>query len=68
MSYNQYSGYGGNPYDEQTGAGGYGAPNPYGSDAGHPYGGGYGSNVSRRMSAHMSVCSLANTTLTDSCR
>ncbi|KAK4546877.1 hypothetical protein LTR36_001609 [Oleoguttula mirabilis] len=43
MSYNQYSGYGGNPYGEQApAAGGYGGSNPYGSDAGNPYGGEYG--------------------------
>ncbi|KAK5124688.1 hypothetical protein LTR85_001401 [Meristemomyces frigidus] len=43
MSYNQYSGYGGNPYGEQTQqSGGYGGSNPYGSDAGNPYGGEYG--------------------------
>lgn len=42
-SYNQYSGYGGNPYGGDGGqAGGYGSSNPYGSDAGNPYGGGYG--------------------------
>lgn len=38
MSYNQYSGYGGNPYgadQQQTGV--YGSSNPYGSDAGNPY-------------------------------
>ncbi|KAK3672460.1 hypothetical protein LTR78_007767 [Recurvomyces mirabilis] len=42
MSYNQYSGYGGNPYggEQQGGQGGYGASNPYASDAGNPYGGG----------------------------
>ncbi|KAI7116214.1 hypothetical protein KC352_g34105, partial [Hortaea werneckii] len=39
MSYNQYSGYGGNPYGEQ---GGYGGSNPYASDGGNPYGGGGG--------------------------
>ncbi|KXS99684.1 hypothetical protein AC578_9914 [Pseudocercospora eumusae] len=39
MSYNQYSGYGGNPYGgEQQG---YGATNPYGSESGDPYGRGY---------------------------
>jgi syntaxin 1B/2/3 len=40
MSYNQYSGYGGNPYGEQQG--GYSSSNPYASDAGNPYGAGYG--------------------------
>lgn len=46
--YNQYSGYGGNPYggDEQTGGygsgGGYGA-NPYGSE--NPYGAEYAQPV-----------------------
>jgi len=30
---NQYSGYGGNPYESS---------NPYASDAGNPYGGSYG--------------------------
>lgn len=41
MAYNQYSGYGGNPYGgEGQQAGGYGSSNPYGSDAGNPYGGG----------------------------
>lgn len=43
MSYNQYSGYGGNPYghdDNQAaaGGGGYGASNPYGSTEQNPYG------------------------------
>jgi hypothetical protein len=42
MSYNQYSGYGGNPYGSDGQAGGYGQSNPYQSDAGNPYGGGYG--------------------------
>ena len=39
-SYNQYSGYGGNPYgaDGQQ-QGGYGSSNPYASDGGNPYGG-----------------------------
>ncbi|KAK5136563.1 hypothetical protein LTR08_002907 [Meristemomyces frigidus] len=58
MTYNQYSGYGGNPYGQEgTGggnpygeqpSGGYGgaASNPYGSDAGNPYGGEYGQTVS----------------------
>jgi hypothetical protein len=46
MSYNQYSGYGGNPYGSDGQAGGYGQSNPYQSDAGNPYGGGYG-QVSR---------------------
>ncbi|EGP92367.1 unnamed protein product [Zymoseptoria tritici ST99CH_1A5] len=34
-NYNQYSGYGGNPYEQQQqeGAGGYGASNPYGGAA-----------------------------------
>jgi len=47
--YNQYSGYGGNPYggDEQAGGygsgGGYGA-NPYGSE--NPYGADYAQPVS----------------------
>ncbi|KXL41751.1 hypothetical protein M433DRAFT_73775 [Acidomyces richmondensis BFW] len=35
MSYNQYSGYGGNPYGEQQ----YGGSNPYTNDGGNPYGG-----------------------------
>ncbi|KAK8214721.1 hypothetical protein M8818_002301 [Zalaria obscura] len=43
MSYNQYSGYGGNPYGDNGQAGGYGASNPYGSNEGYgasnPYGG-----------------------------
>jgi syntaxin 1B/2/3 len=41
-NYNQYSGYGGNPYEDQQ-RGGYGASNPYASDnSGNPYGsGGY---------------------------
>lgn len=34
MSYNQYSGYGGNPYGEQQ----YGSSNPYSNDGGNPYG------------------------------
>lgn len=39
MSYNQYSGYGGNPYggDQQS----YGAATPYSTDAANPYAGGY---------------------------
>ncbi|OQO09863.1 hypothetical protein B0A48_04215 [Cryoendolithus antarcticus] len=57
--YNQYSGYGGNPYGGEAqggygggsgagtgagaGAGGYGSSNPYGSE--NPYGGGYGSTA-----------------------
>lgn len=50
MSYNQYSGYGGNPYGEQTQqSGGYGQSNPYGSDTGNPYGGEYGQTVSAAM-------------------
>ncbi|GAB7365586.1 hypothetical protein MBLNU230_g6657t1 [Neophaeotheca triangularis] len=45
MSYNQYSGYGGNPYeDPQAGqyggaGGGYGSSNPYGGGSSNPYGG-----------------------------
>lgn len=39
MSYNQYSGYGGNPYGGEQQS--YGASNPYSSEAGNPYGGGY---------------------------
>ncbi|KAK5115364.1 hypothetical protein LTR62_001564 [Meristemomyces frigidus] len=39
MSYNQYSGYGGNPYGGGEQQGGYGASNPYAGDAGNPYGG-----------------------------
>lgn len=62
--YNQYSGYGGNPYggDEQSGgygsaAGGYGS-NPYGSE--NPYGADYGQPVCRpRASEPMRI------TLTD---
>lgn len=44
-NYNQYGGYGGNPYGDEQPAGGYGGSggygsNPYGSE--NPYGGGYG--------------------------
>ncbi|KAF1343725.1 t-SNARE [Delphinella strobiligena] len=40
-SYNQYSGYGGNPYgQDNSAAGGYGASNPYGSSTENPYGAG----------------------------
>ena len=39
MAYNQYSGYGGNPYGGDGQQGGYGSANPYGTDAGNPYGG-----------------------------
>ncbi|KAK3681914.1 hypothetical protein LTR37_020757 [Vermiconidia calcicola] len=47
MAYNQYSGYGGNPYGGGDGqAGGYGQSNPYSTDAGNPYGGGYGQQPS----------------------
>ncbi|KAJ9632391.1 hypothetical protein H2203_000796 [Taxawa tesnikishii (nom. ined.)] len=47
MSYNQYQGYGGNPYGQDSQQGGYGSSNPYGSNEGYgasnPYGGsGYG--------------------------
>lgn len=49
MSYNQYSGYGGNPYgqDNTATSGGYGASNPYGSND-NPYAGtqNYGETVS----------------------
>lgn len=48
-NYNQYSGYGGNPYgQDNSGAGGYGASNPYGSSTENPYGSGqnYGETVS----------------------
>lgn len=41
MAYNQYSGYGGNPYGGDGQQGGYGSANPYGTDAGNPYGGTY---------------------------
>ena len=44
MSYNQYSGYGGNPYGGEPQAGGYNASNPYGSTgggSGAAAGGGY---------------------------
>lgn len=38
MSYNQYSGYGGNPYGGGEGqAGGYGSSNPYGGEADNTY-------------------------------
>jgi syntaxin 1B/2/3 len=53
MSYNQYSGYGGNPYGQDNNnsaaAGGYGASNPYGSSEQNPYGSNqsYGDTVSR---------------------
>ncbi|KAK5005372.1 hypothetical protein LTR16_006076 [Cryomyces antarcticus] len=33
MAYNQYSGYGGNPYGQEEARAGYGASNPYGSAA-----------------------------------
>lgn len=51
MSYNQYQGYGGNPYGQDSQQGGYGSSNPYGSNEGYgasnPYGGsGYGEAVS----------------------
>jgi len=59
MSYNQYSGYGGNPYGQDNldnrnntmtsgGGGGYGASNPYGSSEQNPYGSNqsYGDTVS----------------------
>ncbi|KAL1297499.1 hypothetical protein AAFC00_005018 [Neodothiora populina] len=44
MSYNQYSGYGGNPYgqDNNSAGGGYGASNPYGSNDGYGQQDGYG--------------------------
>ena len=48
--YNQYSGYGGNPYggdDQQGGGGGYGA-NPYGSE--NPYGADYAQPVCLSLS------------------
>lgn len=38
-NYNQYSGYGGNPYGGEQQS--YGASNPYSGEAGNPYGGGY---------------------------
>ena len=43
MSYNQYSGYGGNPYGNDGQAGGYGEPTVYRADTeSNPYGGGGG--------------------------
>ncbi|KAM3418638.1 Syntaxin-like protein psy1 [Cercospora zeina] len=39
-NYNQYSGYGGNPYGGEQQS--YGASNPYSGEAGNPYGGGTG--------------------------
>jgi len=50
MSYNQYSGYGGNPYGGESQAGGYGQANPYeasgGYGAANPYSNeGYGQTV-----------------------
>lgn len=44
MSYNQYSGYGGNPYGGEEQAGGYGTANPYAGTGGASGGtsGGYG--------------------------
>lgn len=65
MSYNQYSGYGGNPYgQEEQNTGGYGASNPYGSSEGYgqqnPYGSNqsYGETVSRIpfISRHGDMC------------
>ena len=41
-SYNQYSQYSSNPYEEGQQQGGYGSSNPYGNDGGNPYGGSYG--------------------------
>lgn len=60
--YNQYSGYGGNPYggDDQQQPGGYGSgggygANPYGSE--NPYGADYAQPVSLPPSCATSVCS-----------
>jgi syntaxin 1B/2/3 len=60
-NYNQYSGYGGNPYGEdQAGAygssgGGYGSANPYGEQ--NPYATDYGQTTVRQnieaLSAHV---------------
>lgn len=61
--YNQYSGYGGNPYgggDDQQQAGGYGSggggygANPYGSE--NPYGADYAQPVSLPPSCATCVC------------
>lgn len=49
-NYNRYSDMvGSNPYEQhQQQQGGYGSSNPYASDGGNPYGGGYGQTVRRR--------------------
>lgn len=68
MSYNQYSGYGGNPYGGEQQS--YGASNPYSSEAGNPYGGGYEGQavVSRHAPSSFIAHMLRRTWLTtDNC-